>query len=112
MRQQLESQRIEIDVLRTRLDKLTENIWLLFEIYMKKNMKEWRSSNNGVCDLLIKRHIDDAIVEITEAEGMSVCRYTMMSIENIMAYTPSEWLSKRSQVIVKFVDTDSEQWRR
>ena len=52
------------------------------------------------------KHID-AIVEITEAEGMS-----LMSIENIMVYTPSEWLSKRSQVIIKFVDTDSEQWRR
>jgi len=47
MRQQLESQRIESDILRTRLDKLTR-IWLLFEIYKKKNnermkvFKQWR----------------------------------------------------------------------
>ena len=39
MRQQLESQIIEIN---------SPRIWLLFEIYMKKNMKEWRSSTNTI----------------------------------------------------------------
>jgi hypothetical protein len=55
----------------------------------------------------------DAIIEIAKAERMPVYDdveslirdSNRFSIENLMAYTPSEWLHKRNQVVVKFIET-------
>ena len=114
MRQLTEDQRIEIEVLKAWLEKAYGNMAVIQNLYeeqREKNddlVKQWRLRFANQAKRI------DAIIEIAKAERMSIYDdveslirdNNRFSIENLMAYTPSEWLHKRNQVVVKFLEND------
>ena len=113
MQQHLEDQSTEIAKLKKQLQKAYEDMNELRNLYEEESKK-----NETLTERWNLRFADhckrvDAIVEIANEERISVYNdveslirdSNRFLIDNIMVYEPHEWLSKRNQVVVKFVET-------
>lgn len=113
MQQHLEDQSTEIAKLKKELQKAYEDMKELRNLYEEESKKNeilterWNSRFADHCKRV------DAIVEIANEERISLYNdveslirdNNRFSIDNIMVYEPHEWLRKRNQVIVKFIET-------
>ena len=113
MQQHLEDQNTEIAKLKKQLQKAYEDMNELRNLYEEESKKNeilterWNLRFADHCKRV------SAIVEIANEERISVYNdveslirdNNRFLIDNIMVYEPYEWLSKRNQVIVKFVET-------
>ena len=113
MQQHMEYQRNEIEELKQKLQRAYDyaaEFRNLYEEQYKKNdilIEQWdlRFDNQ-------QKRID-AITEIANIERgalfndieLLIRDNNRFSIENLMVYTPREWLNKRNRIIVKFVET-------
>ncbi|RIB20500.1 hypothetical protein C2G38_2141143 [Gigaspora rosea] len=99
MQQYIESQKDEIEALRGQLQKARDDI-------IKVLIEQWNSRFAN------QQKRIDAIVEIANAERVSffddvgalIQDKNRFSMENLVLYSPGEWLNKRNQVVVKFIE--------
>ncbi|RIB19418.1 hypothetical protein C2G38_2307036 [Gigaspora rosea] len=111
MQQHIDNQKDEIEMLRGQLQKARNDIIEIQNLYSEQYkyketlIEQWNS-----------RYADqqkriDAIVEIANTERVSffddvsalIQDKNWFSMENIVLYSPREWLNKGNQVIVKFI---------
>ncbi|RIB30042.1 hypothetical protein C2G38_2027186 [Gigaspora rosea] len=113
MQQYIDGQKNEIEELKSKLRRAYDSmdkIQGLYDEQSKHNedlLEQWRSRFSDQHKRI------NAVIEIAKAERASlfddieslIRNNARFSIENIMMYSPREWLNRRNQVIVKFIET-------
>jgi len=108
MRQQLEDQKNEIKGLKERLQTAYDNTIASHSLYEEqRELQRWNSRYDN------QQKRIQAVVDIAEIERKSLYEdvkslikdNNRFSLESLLRYTPQDWLSKRNQVVVKFIET-------